>query len=217
MKQAIIRVLRVVTAFLAWFGVIGFSVLAFNGNNDDGGGIGAVFGTLSTFTIQTNLFVAVWSTAALVAPESRFGQWLQRPVVRGAILLYITVTFTVFAALLEGLDDSDGLTEFLSIATHYIVPIAFIVDWLLTEKHGSYEWRMIPWFYIYPLAYLAYLMVRGSITDDYIYPFLNLNEIGWVGLGIAVVALLVYGVVLSTIYIGLSRWFGRRGEPFISV
>lgn len=215
MKSALVPALRIVIAALAWFGVIGFSVLAFNGNNDDGGGIRAVFGTLSTFTIQTNLLVAIWTTVVLVAPESKLGSWLQRPLVRGGVLIYITVTFTVFAALLDSLWDPEGITEFLSITTHYIVPMAFIVDWLITEEHGSYEWRMIPWWYTYPLAYLLYLLVRGSITGDYIYPFLDLNEIGAAGLAVAVVGLVAYGTVLSTIYIGLSRWFGRRGESFV--
>lgn len=215
MRSALIRWLRITTAALAWLGVVGFCVLAFNGNNDDGGGVGAVFGTLSTFTIQTNVFVAVWTTVVLVAPESRFGQWLQKPVVRGAVLVYITVTFTVFAALLDSLWDPEGLTEVLSIVTHYIVPIAFIIDWLITEKHGTYEWRMVLWWYLYPLAYLGYLVMRGSVTGDYIYPFLDLDEIGLLGLGSAVIGLAVYGAILATIYIGLSRWFGRRGESVV--
>jgi len=210
--SALIRWLRITTAALAWLGVVGFCVLAFNGNNDDGEGVGAVFGTLSTFTIQTNVFVAVWTTVVLGAPESRFGQWLQKPVVRGAVLVYITVTFTLFAALLDSLWDPEGLTEVLSIVTHYIVPIAVIIDWLITEKHGTYEWRMVLWWYLYPMVYLGYLVVRGSVTGDYIYPFLDLDEIGLLGLGSAVIGLAVYGAILATIYIGLSRWFGRRAS-----
>ena len=51
-----------------------------------------------------------------------------RPVVKGAFTVYITVTFIIFATLLQSLVDPQGIDFYVNAITHYVTPIAFIVD-----------------------------------------------------------------------------------------
>ena len=157
------------------------------------------------YTMQTNIMVSVWLILAIVwhnKPESL--KKISGPL-KGAFTLYITTTFIFFAILLAPFYQPTGFAAFTNIVLHYLTPIAFIVDWILTETKTKYKWNYLPYWTIYPLSYLLFSFIHGSFTGDYIYPFLNINLLGIPGYIISVSALVGVGIGLGSIYIAINR------------
>ena len=158
------------------------------------------------FTMQTNLLVVIWLILAIF--------WSSDPVkmkklmgkLKGAITLYITVTFLVFAVVLSSLYHPPGLEGVLNLMLHYIIPVGFIIDWLMTEGN-NYQWSFIPYWFCYPIGYLFFALIHGGTTDDYLYPFLNLEVLGFDGLMIRVILLIAFFTGVSSVYITVSRRF----------
>ncbi len=106
--------------------------------------------------------------------------------------------------------EPEGADLYLSIISHYVTPIAFMVDWLLFEKRGTYQWKYALQWLVYPFGYLGYSLVYGGITGRYQYPFLNVAVLGWGGLAIRVAFLVLFYVVLGCVYVAFNRTLGRR-------
>ena len=163
-------------------------------------------------TMQTNLMVSTWLILAIVwhnKPESL--KKITGPL-KGAFTLYITTTFIFFAILLQIFYRPTGFAVFSNIILHYVTPIAFIVDWVLTETKLKYKWNYLPYWAIYPLCYLLFSFIHGSFTGDYVYPFLNINQLGIPGYIISVSALVGVGIGLGSMYIAINRNRAKNGE-----
>lgn len=188
---------------LAWFGVIGLLVNGIVSPLDDASVVGGLFRAVSSYTWQSNLLVALWLTFAVRQQNDE--TWILSPLVHGAVTVYITVTFIVFAAVLERLWNPVGLLLVLSIVTHYIVPIAFITDWVLFEARRTYRWGFIWRWLAFPMGYLVFALVRGAIVGSYIYPFLEVGEIGWRKLALNVVFLAGFFAILGSVFVAVNR------------
>jgi hypothetical protein len=157
------------------------------------------------YTMQTNIIVSVWLILAIVwynKPESL--KKITGPL-KGAFTLYITTTFIFFAILLQIFYRPTGFAAFSNIILHYVTPIAFIVDWVLTETKLKYKWNYLPYWTIYPLCYLLFSFIHGSLTGDYIYPFLNINQLGILGYSLSIFLLVSSGLGLGSMYIAINR------------
>jgi len=155
--------------------------------------------------MQTNLMVTIWLTLAILwhkKPETL--EKITGPL-KGAFTLYITITFIFFAILLAPFYQPTGFAAFSNLILHYVTPVAFIVDWLLTETKNRYKWKYLPYWTIYPLCYLLFSFINGTFTGDYLYPFLNINLLGLLGYFISVSALIGVGIGLGSMYIAINR------------
>ena len=164
---------------------------------------------LKYYTLQTNLMVCVWLILAII--------WYNKPEnlkkitgpMKGAITLYITTTFFFFAVLLQGLYYPTGFAAFSNIVLHYLTPILFIVDWILTENEFRYKWKFLPFWTIYPVCYLVFSFLFGSFTGDYLYPFLNINLLSPLGYIISIIFLISVGLLIGSIYIAINKFRTR--------
>ena len=158
------------------------------------------------FTMQTNLLAITWLILAIIWSFNDTKMEKLMGKLKGAITLYITVTFLVFAVVLSPLYHPSGIDGVLNIMLHYIIPIGFIIDWLITEGN-NYQWTFIPYWFCYPIGYLIFALLHGGTIGDYLYPFLNLDTWGIDGLIIRVFILILLFSTLSSIYITISRRF----------
>ena len=162
------------------------------------------------YTTQTNILVTIWLILAII--------WFYKPEslnkisgrLKGAITLYITTTFVFFAILLQIFYHPTGFAAFSNFILHYFTPIAFIVDWVLTETEIRYKWNYLLSWMMYPLGYLVFSLVHGLITGDYLYPFLNLIELGILGYVISVSLIVGAGVGMGCIYIAINRFRTKK-------
>ena len=95
---------------------------------------------------------------------------------------------------------------------HVWAPTLIVLDWLLAPGRPALAWKAIGFALVYPLAWLAYALLRGTFTDWWTYPFLNPGEPGgWPSVLLYIVVIAVVIVVISAAAIGVSR-IGRRGS-----
>ena len=191
----------ILVAALSWFTLIA-SVVNYGLNY---GPILEWFNSFKAFTIQTNLLVTIWFTLAIIwhnKPETLVK--ISGPL-KGALTLYITITFIFFAVLLSPFYQPTGFAAFSNLIFHYITPIAFIVDWILTETKLRYKWNYLPYWIIYPLCYLVFIFIHGTFTGNYLYFFLDINALGILGYALFVSILIMVGIVLGSLYIAINR------------
>ena len=196
-----ILIYRILFAGLSWFTFIASAVnYALNY-----GPILEWFNSFKAFTMQTNLIVTIWLTLAVL--------WYNKPEtlkkitgpLKGAFTLYITITFIFFAILLAPIYQPTGWAAFSNLVLHYITPIAFIVDWILTETKLRYKWSYLPYWIIYPICYLVFSFIHGTFAGDYFYFFLDISELGILGYVLFVSILIAAGLVLGCLYIAINR------------
>ncbi|MHA1130285.1 MAG: Pr6Pr family membrane protein [Candidatus Helarchaeota archaeon] len=161
--------------------------------------------TFSTYTIQSNLMVLTWLTLAILFQKKYKEHWFFSEGVRGAITLYISVTFIIFAILLAPLYHPTGIDAYQNIILHYFIPSAFIIDWIFTEIRRNYKWKYVVYWLAYPLFYLVFTIIRGVITDNYIYPFLDLNAFGVPIFTAICFALAGFFLALGALYVFISK------------
>ncbi len=206
-----IIVYRIFFAVLGWISIFSRIILFLVSRAGEASVIRNLFDVLSYFTIQSNILVLVWYTFAVFYSGRASKHPLLRPGIKGAVTLYITATFIIFSALLQGKWMPGGLDLFLSNINHYITPIAFIFDWLITEKRGVYKWKYIGLWLLYPASYVLYALLYGKLTGIYLYFFFNLPEIGIISFITNIVALGAGFSLCGAVFILLNKLLGKSG------
>ncbi|MBX0299718.1 Pr6Pr family membrane protein [Cryobacterium sp. 1639] len=176
-------------------------------------------GYFGYFTIQSSLMnVVVLSVGGVLALRlAAEPELLAR--VRMSTLSYAVITGVVYNLLLRGLP-ADG--SFVGISwpnevLHVWAPALIVLDWLLAPGRPALAWKRIWFALVYPLAWLAYALLRGTFTDWWTYPFLNPGEPGgWPSVLIYIVIIAVTIIAISAAAIGLSR-IGRRDSVAVAV
>lgn len=98
-----------------------------------------------------------------------------------------------------------------------MTPVLFVLWWLVAGADGSTRWRDISWWMIYPIAYLAYALLRAPIAGEVPYPFLDLAKNG--ATSVAVSALAITGLFLMLCIVavlvdhGVTRIRAERMHP----
>jgi hypothetical protein len=197
-----VLIYRIIFAGLSWFtfiaGIVNYGLFY--------GPFYEWFNNFRAFTIQTNFMVVIWYTLAIL--------WYNKPeslgritgLLKGAFTVYISITFIFFAILLAPFYHPTGWAAFSNIVFHYIAPIAFIVDWILTENKSRYKWKyLLYWTCIYPVCYLVFVFIHGALTGSYIYYFFDINALGIFGVTIFTSIIMITGLGLGCVYIAINR------------
>lgn len=154
------------------------------------------------FTILSNLFVVLFFLMYFLLrldKEKSFNHWL------GAVTLYITVTCLVFIIFLQKGYSPHGLGLLSNILNHYIVPVLTISFLIFYRKDYFFKYQDIFKWLLFPILYILFVLIQGSFTNDYIYPFLNLNQLG-IGLFLVnVFILFLLFIILSVLNVFLTR------------
>jgi hypothetical protein len=162
----------------------------------------------SYFTIESNI-LAVAVLLYGVARPTIAGRSPALDLVRGATVLYMTVTFIVYGVLLAGYQEELQTTiPWVDTVVHRVLPIVMILDWIIDPPDNALTWkRALPFWLAPPAAYLIYSLIRGPIVDWYPYPFLNADEVG----GYVGVAAYAIGIaLLAALGTGLIVWIGHQ-------
>jgi hypothetical protein len=93
-----------------------------------------------------------------------------------------------------------------------------VLDWLLFDAHTPLRWRNALLWVSYPLAYLAFVLVRGLVVKGpfqypylhYPYPFLDVDHLGYGGV---LQNVLIYGIafwLLGLVFVAINRSLAAR-------
>ena len=190
-------------AIIGWFAVISQFILMIENRTTSIMEMAIRF--FSFFTILTNTLVSAYFTYRVFdkkkSPKSIFNQ----PSSLTAIAVYITVVGIVYQVALRHIWQPTGFQMIVDELLHTLIPTLVICYWVLYEQKSRLEWKWIPGFLLYPLFYLAFILLRGEFSGFYPYPFVNVIELGWFQSLINIVVLLGVFVFLSLIFIGVGK------------
>jgi hypothetical protein len=164
----------------------------------------------SYFTIQSNLIGVAALFLAAAAPSDR-----RRPrveLVRGAAVVYLTVTLVVFALLLSG-TNVDTAVPWVNTVVHRVFPIVVLADWLIDPPSVAISFRRSLVWLVYPLVWVGYTLVRGAATGWYPYPFINPANGGYATVAVYIGVIVAFGVLLCGVVSTLGNALGRRRVP----
>jgi hypothetical protein len=168
------------------------------------------FSRWRTFTIQVNFLILLFWTFSLVYYNKENKPFFLRPSIKGAIAVYITIIFFTYELIMGGLKGLEGSEFILSLIWHYIIPPAFILDYIWFTERKTIRFSHIWFWTIYPFCYSVFLTIYGLVTQIYIYPFLNLEQLGWTRYCINLFGLLLFGIFLGFIYVFMNRHLPDR-------
>jgi hypothetical protein len=156
-----------------------------------------LFNFFSYFTILSNVFATfVLIIGSLYLLRKRKPSHTE-DMVRNAAVLYMAVTGIVYAALLSG-QNLGLLMPWVNDILHKVMPVVVVADWLYQPARTKLKIKQSPLLLIFPVIYLAYSLIRGSIIGWYPYPFLNPGKAGgYVGVAFYCAGILVLFFALS--------------------
>ncbi len=162
---------------------------------------------LGYFTVLTNLFVALVSTAPFTRRGGPLQRALARPSVAGCATTAILLVGIAYHFLLRHIWAPQGLQWLADVLLHYAVPALALLHWLLQRGSARLPaWAPLAWC-VWPAAYLVYALGRGALLASYPYPFIDVPVIG-----IAQTLRNALGLLLGYLALGYLVWaVARRG------
>ncbi|MWV50701.1 hypothetical protein GRS96_15620 [Rathayibacter sp. VKM Ac-2803] len=154
------------------------------------------FNFFGFFTIQGNILLAV-----ILLTTALTGRSLA--LARGAATSYIVVVGLVYNTLLVGLAGGVAL-PWANTVMHLLFPIYGLLDWILFADRPPLPWRRLRLVIVYPIVWLAVVLVRGA-TDGWVpYPFLD-PATGYGTVAVYVVVIAVVFLLAGALVWALSR------------
>lgn len=138
-----------------------------------------IFRFFSFFTIDTNILVALCFTFIFLRGNSRTSRFLTNPTRITAITIYITIVGIVYNVILRSIWQPEGLQKVIDELLHSVIPVLFILFWLIFVPIEQLKWKNAFSFLIYPIIYMTYAVVHGAVTKFYPYLFVDVNRLGY--------------------------------------
>jgi hypothetical protein len=203
------RIWRIVFALVGWGSLI-FQFVLMTAGQSGWTLVERVVNYFSFFTILTNLLVALALTGTLVTANRRLARWSASEGVRAAVAMYIVVVGLIYHFILAPHWRPTGGTLIANILLHYVMPVAFVIDWLAFTPKGRLRWiDPVKWL-TYPALYGAWTVVHGLATHWWPYGFLNADELGLGGFAFSAAATAVFFLLIGLILVAIDRAFGRK-------
>ncbi len=159
----------------------------------------------SFFTILTNLLVAWCCTSLAFFRSSRLGKFFSAAQTQAAIAVYIVIVGLIYNVILRFLWQPEGWQKVVDELLHSVIPVLFVVYWLAFVPKKNLHWGDFWIWLAYPLAYLAFIMVRGSFAGYYPYPFVDLNALGFFAVMVNCLGITLLFVFFSLLFIGIGK------------
>lgn len=201
--RGLLALFRLVFGLLTFF-AIGFQLktLADEGRLD-------LVNYFSYFTILSNL---IGATLLLIgAARWRSPRSARIDLLRGGAVVYLTVTFIVFALLLSN-TDVDLAIPWVNSVLHEIIPVVVVMDWLMDPPRVRLTHRQGLLWLSFPAAWIVYVLIRGAIVGKYPYPFLDPANGGYVSVAIYCVAILVLMLAMCRAVVAVGAWARSRHD-----
>ena len=161
-------------------------------------------------TNLTTLVVAISFSFVAMRARSAPGRFFRKPPVLTAVVVYIVFVGIAYNTLLRHLWTPYGYRALLDELLHTVVPLLCTLYWLLFVPRFQLLLRDCLFWLIYPVGYLLVTLWRGSETDFYPYPFINVSELGYERVLINALLLLLGLFLLMGVFIAINHRRPRR-------
>ena len=201
------KIYLTVLSIAVWFALIGQLYLIIQ--NRTTSVVSTIIRYISFFTILTNLLVALCSTTLLQRKNNSGLNFFSRNKNITAIAVYITIVGLVYNLILRFLWQPQGFQLIVDELLHTAIPILFIVFWFVFVPKAYLKTKDIfPWL-LYPLLYVIYVLIRGSLNGVYPYPFIDVTQLGYNKVLLNSAVLVVVFILFSLLYVALDRFFKK--------
>lgn len=158
----------------------------------------------------TNILVTLIATRLAWSGAHGF---LGRPVTLAAAAVYIVVVGLIYALLLSALWAPTGLHKLADAILHALIPLLYLLWWLLYAPKQGLRWSQPLRWLAYPLAYGVFSVVLGILTGKYLYPFADLRNLAAVQAlrNAALLLLLFWGLGMAAVTVARYRGTRARG------
>jgi len=163
----------------------------------------------SYFTILSNLIGATLLLVGVVRWRTPRSDRIDR--LRGGAVVYLMVTFIVFALLLAD-TDVDLSIPWVNSVLHEIIPIVIVIDWLIDPPTARLTNRQGLLWLSFPAAWIVYALVRGAIVGRYPYPFLDPANGGYGTVAVYVVMILLLMLAMCAAVVAIGNWARVRHD-----
>jgi len=164
----------------------------------------------SFFTILTNILVAISFTLVYlkgITPKSSF---FTTPKVLTATGVYITIVGLIYNVILRFQWAPEGWAKLADELLHTLIPIGFIIFWLLFVPKQNIQWKnILPWL-LYPLLYIIYTLLRGPSAKWYPYPFVDVINLGYNKVFINSAMVCTVFIFFSLLFVGIAKLVSKR-------
>ena len=196
----------------AFFAAVALIAIAVQLTDLAGKGVLNPVSYFSYFTIDSNLIAA----AILLVGAANAGRGSARlDLFRGGAVVYMSITGIVFTLLLSN-TDVDTAIPWVNTVVHELMPLVILADWLVTPPVTRLRLRDGLLWLSFPLVWIVYTLIRGSIVNLYPYPFLNPANGGYGSVAVYAAGILVAMLVVCGLTVVLANASGgvqRRAEP----
>ncbi|TPG16257.1 Pr6Pr family membrane protein [Pedococcus bigeumensis] len=165
---------------------------------------------ISYFTVLSNILVTYVSAVLTRDPEHDGTAWR---VVGMATLVGIAVTAVVHWFFLRPILHLTGSSYVVDKLLHVVVPLLFIVGWVVAGPRGQTTRRQILPMLLWPALWGAYTIVRGFAADFWPYPFMNIDKLGWGHVLANLAGVAVLFALLGFLFVALDGRLVRRVRP----
>jgi len=161
------------------------------------------------FTIDSNLIVGATCLVLATNPK-RSSTTFNTARLTGVVA--ITITGLVYHAVLAKLLDLESWALVADNLTHTLVPVMGVLGWLIFGPRGLTSSRVTRLTLIFPLAWIVFTLIRGSIIDFYPYPFIDVTHLGYARVLINCVWIAILYLALAAGASALDRRLARTAH-----
>jgi hypothetical protein len=166
----------------------------------------AYFTIESAMIISVVLFVGGWMAL------TRETDTVLYTTIRLSILAYAVVMAGVYNGLLRGIpDEGYVVVPWPGEIMHVWIPLFVLLDWLFSPGRPALRWSALGIVVIYPLAWVAFTLVRGAATGWVPYPFFEF-ETGFVSIAAYILGIAAFILAVAALGIRYSRRRAPRSE-----
>lgn len=163
----------------------------------------------SYFTILTNMLVGLCFTVLFITPSSSLGKWFSKNTTLTAITVYILVVGAVYNLVLRSSSHPVGLGILADELLHSVIPIFFVGFWFLKVPKKGLEYHQAYLWLTFPIIYMIYILIRGSIVHQYPYFFLNVDSFGYEAVLINCLGLFFIFLGLFFLFIWIAKMMSK--------
>lgn len=199
LTQIIFRTIYLVLGVIGILGSFGYFGCSFNGE------FYVYYTNLSNYICIAFIAISLVQTIKSFKKE-QYGYTTANPTFKFVSMIMIIVTCLVYNILLaKDYSVGDYFLSISNLTNHLILPIMFVLDWILFYEHNKVRWYYPLLSVVMPLIYVVFVLIRALILGAsytgtlYPYFFLNVANLGWGGVIGWIFALVAVFVALGYI------------------
>ena len=189
---------------IGWFAVLSQFVLMIQNRQAD------IFETIvrffSFFTILTNTLVALLFTSLVLKEKKFLPKLLLKDGTITAITVFIIIVGVVYQIVLRSIWEPTGLQFIVDELLHTIIPLYMLGYWFFNVDKSDLRPKMVFIWLLYPLIYIAFILVRGGFSNYYPYPFLNVSVIGYEKAIVNIAVIFALSIILTIVLLFLGKF-----------